>query len=218
MKKFISKIKAHRWLQILLVVLLVGILSITVYQNSVASNSAKEKKRSVIMELGGEYDMYIGRAGVYFGNSQMEGTLVISRQEHPSNKGGTVWMQQMLTVRAYEGEEGVNQYSRPKGLGYVYFNMDILERRDWDDYGNGRMSIWYFHDYYNRWVECPTTLRREISAPRGRLTCYLEEFGQYGLGLKKESLTVKMTKQGIIELTTSSTPSVTPSVTPSPIP
>lgn len=245
MKEIILKIKARRWLQVALAVVLVSALSLGIWQGTQAVAANKDRKKVVEIKYGNDYDVSIGNAGVFIPNAVIEGSMVLIHQEHPENHAGScdlstftewapdsscpgggsiIWVQNMLDVRIYEDEEGGRQYGQMRGLGYVYFDLDILDRRSWDEHGGDRMSIWYFHDFLNKWVECPTTLRRETGAPRGRLTCYMEEFGVYGLGIREIPFINKLIKFGIptttptvtLTPTNTSTPTKTPTLTPTP--
>lgn len=174
------------------------------------------KKEARLIEAGNNYDMSIGRAGIYLSETLMTGTAVLTRfdapkahkvqcgPEVPPDECGSrliMWQQQMLEFHVYQGEEGAKKYDYVRGLGYVYFNLDLQTRRLWESNDDGRMSIYWWDVFNNKWVKCPTFLRRDASAPHGRLVCYMEEFGTYGLGIRQENILIKLIKLGIITVT-----------------
>jgi hypothetical protein len=170
---------------------------------------------------GNSYDISIGKAGIYLSETLMTGTVTISREEAVKAHGGgcrlsiatypcgnrshlIVWQQRMLEVHVYQ--ENGKEYPFIKGLAYVYFNLDLLTRRAWENDKDGRMSIWWWDAFNQKWVKCPTFLKRDASAPQGRLVCYLEEMGTYGLGVRQEDLVIKLIKLGIITVTPTKKP------------
>lgn len=176
------------------------------------------KKITQTIAAGSDYDISIGQAGVFLSGNLMDGTAVMIREEAPKAHGGgcrlsaatypcnnrsrlIVWQQRMLEFHVYRGEEGSKEYEFVRGLGYVYFNLDILTRKAWENDDDGRMSIWWWDAFNQQWVKCPTFLQRDAGAPQGRLVCYLEEFGTYGLGIRQEDLIIKLVKLGIVTLT-----------------
>jgi hypothetical protein len=221
MKKVWTFIRERRWAQVGLALVLVSAISLGVLQVTTAALKS-DRKKVVSLTYEKSYDVSIGRAGVFIPNSIIKGTLVLERFDHPPNNNGCgprlsdpawtpdsgcsggpkiIWIQGMMEVQIYEGEEGSRKMGVMKGLGYIYFNLDVLTRRTWDELGDDRMSIWYWHSYINDWVQCPTTLIRDASSDRGRLVCYWEEFGKYGLGWKQEPFINKLIKFGWVTVT-----------------
>lgn len=176
------------------------------------------QKVTRVIAAGNDYDISIGKAGVFLSGNLMDGTAVLVREEavkahsggcrlsvatYPCNNRSRliVWQQRMVEFHVYRGDEGSKEYEYVQGLGYLYFNLDILTRKAWENDKDGRMSIWWWDAFNQKWVKCPTFLQRDASAPQGRLVCYLEEFGTYGLGIRQEDLIIKLIKLGIVTVT-----------------
>lgn len=206
-------------------IVLLGVLLVVGFGSSLeaVAQEVNTRKETLAIEAGKNYDLSIGKAGVYLSETLMTGTAVLTRYEAPKahvaacNPGDSVeicsgrsrlimWQQQMMTFHVYEGGEGSKKYSFVRGLAYVYFNLDLQTRRLWENDEDKRMSIYWWDEFNQRWTKCPTFLRRDASAPQGRLVCYMEEFGTYGLGIRQENILIKLIKLGIITVTPTPVP------------
>ncbi len=199
-------------------VLLVVVIFASNFQDVIAAAYWAVTPRKVVdLNIDQAYDIYFGNSGVYISDSRYNGTAVLERPEHPPNQFGrrVKFSQRLVDFNIYESYDeaegrGTGKSGTVVGIMYVYFNLDVRERRNWDFDTDDRMSIWYMDYFIGRWVKCPTFLRRDVSAPRGRLVCYLTQFGTYGLGLEDYPLIIHLVKLGLVTLTPTRTPTPTP--------
>ena len=105
--------------------------------------------------------------------------------------GYFVFTQRMMDVRIY-GTDG-DEIEQVYGLVQVYFELDVMQRRKWDD-PDANMSIWYKDVFAGYWVKCPTRLVKHSEAPHGRLVCPISEFGLYAVAWTQPTFKIKMTK------------------------
>lgn len=154
---------------------------------------ARQNRKEAVIKVGQPFDLSVGNAGISSPESQYSGRLVVEKFDHPPNYGlgYFVFTQAMMDARIYdfEGKEVENVY----GLVQVYFNLDTVQRRKWDD-PDANMSIWYKDLFLGEWVKCPTRLVRAVEAPRGRLVCPISQFGLYAVAWTQPTFEIKLTK------------------------
>jgi len=129
------------------------------------------------LKFGENADFHNGRAGIAFINSKMAGNVHVARKDTSKVKGENPpqFTQLLLDVRLTDSKgQRVNTVVGPVN---VYFKLRGPELRMYND---GQLGIFYYSDYQNKWVACPSVLLNKQSSPR--LSCRIRVFGLYGLG------------------------------------
>jgi hypothetical protein len=129
------------------------------------------------LKLGQSADFGNGRAGIAFTNSKMAGSVHVARKDTSKVKGVNPpqFTQNLLDVRLTDNKgQRVNFVVGPVN---VYFKLRGPEVRMYND---GQLGIFYYSDYQNKWVACPSSLINKRDGPR--LTCRIRVFGLYGIG------------------------------------
>lgn len=180
-----------RYVQIgLIVVTALALVGLTV---GAVVAQARQTKKEVALTYGKPFDVSVGNSGISSPESRYQGKLVVEKFDHPLNYGlgYFVFTQAMMDARIYdnEGKEVENVY----GLVQVYFNLDEVQRRKWDD-PDSNMSIWYKDTFAGEWVKCPTRLVKSAEAPRGRLVCPISQFGLFAVAWTQPTFKIKLTK------------------------
>jgi hypothetical protein len=125
-------------------------------------------------------DVSLGQAGIFMPASAYSGRVQITRIDPTPSKYSTLrqtFVYRWMDFRILDSKG--NEFEKLFGLVYVYFNLDGQSLADWED---GDLSIYRFSEKEDRWVECPSRLLENENAPHGRLACFANEFGVYGLG------------------------------------
>jgi hypothetical protein len=126
---------------------------------------------------GENWDVYLGRGGVFFSNSVFSGQAQVTRMDpNPSKSGKITFFPRWLDARLYVDNKEVKQ---ARGLVYVYFNLDNQLRKAWD---NGKLHIYQYIPNTGKWQICQVEmLVKTKQVPQGRLACVISEFGLYGM-------------------------------------
>jgi hypothetical protein len=144
--------------------------------------SAAEKTNSISKSLVYQksLDISLGKGGVYFPSSAYTGTVVLTRIEPIPTKDLT-FTQRWIDIHLFESTN--KEFKIVFGYVYVYFNLNVEDRAAWE---KGKLSIFHYRQDKKIWEECETRLIADASAPYGRVRFLItEEYGQYGLGLKR---------------------------------
>ncbi len=180
-------------------VLILAVVALT-YQTASANEPRQrgERKKEVKMFYGNSYDISIGRSGVYFANTYYDNVTAVIEKTDADNRGWRYFTQGIMSVHVYD-EDGVAP-DRFLGAVQVYFNLDLQQRKKYDD-PDSNMSIWYKDEWgVGQWVKCPTFLVKSKAAPRGRAVCYASDFGDYGLAWTWPTLRMKLEKAALENL------------------
>lgn len=179
---------------ILVAVLLLAIIAVAAsWQTALASPRQRGgQKKEVKMYYGNSYDISIGNSGVFFANTYYDNVTAVIEKTEAENRGWRYFTQGILSVNVYDAD-GVPP-DRFLGATQIYFNLDINQRKKWDD-PDSNMSIWYKDEWEaGVWVKCPSFLVKSKAAPRGRVVCYASDFGDYGLAWTWPTLQIKLEK------------------------
>ena len=180
----------YRWnKKIIFLVLLVALLGLNFQQVSALEDGGFVKKEKEIV-FNQSYEIFIGNGGVFLDKSRHIGTLVVKARE-PVNRGWQVFTQRILDVRVYNTEG--KQFEEVFGLVRVYFNLDDYQRNKWNDPASN-MSIWTFDEVNGGWSKCKTRLVDSSKYPHGRVYCFVDHYGIYGLAWTKPTLKMKLEK------------------------
>ena len=150
----------------------------------------------ITLEFDKQYEVNIGRAGVHIPNSAMAGTLVFWKEEGNLRNYSSyhVFTQAWANVEAYDPQG--KQFDRVFGNVQMFFDLDVLQRRIYDEGSDRNMNIWYFNTFEGGWRKCPTGLANpgRSVAPYGRLVCPITDFGRYGIAWTLPTLVMKLEK------------------------
>jgi hypothetical protein len=129
------------------------------------------------LKVGQNADFTNGRAGISFTDSKMSGNVHVGRKDTAKVRGENPpkFTQNLLDVRLTDSKGQRVTYI--VGPVYVYFKLRGPEVRLYQD---GKLAIYYFSDYQNKWVACNSVLLNTTEGPR--LSCRTRVFGLYGLG------------------------------------
>jgi len=169
-------------------------------QSTALASGAADRKFpppiEIDLEFDKQYEVNIGRAGVHIPNSAMQGTLVFWKEEGNLRNYSSyhVFTQAWANVEAYDPLG--KQFDRVFGSVQMFFDLDVLQRRIYDEGSDRNMSIWYFDTFEGGWQKCPTGLANpgRSVAPYGRLVCPMTLFGRYGIAWTLPTLVMKLEK------------------------
>jgi hypothetical protein len=127
-------------------------------------------------------DIFSGRAGAFFPSSNYTGFATLQRLDPTGDlrDRNLEFAQRLLELRLFD-QQG-NEFERAFGLNYVYFNLNRMDRIDWQ---TGDLSIYRLEPDSETWVKCPSHLVESKNPPHGRLACVVPDFGVFGLARER---------------------------------
>lgn len=153
------------------------------------------------IELGQDYDVFVGNGGVHIDNAQYIDSTLVVKAEQPPQHFGMYWhqfTQRTLDIQIYDrnGDPFLWVYETVR----VYFNLDKFQYDKWVD-EDANMSIWYFDQPSGGWRKCVTHWEAVAGLPKGRLWCMVRHYTRYGLAWTQPTLLMKAIKLGTVTVT-----------------
>jgi len=166
----------------LLLILLTLVVTLGMFSEVFAASQMISVKRSIKYDQFA--DIYLGKGGVYFSPSVYNGSVTVTRidpdQSHNSKsfKFYPRWLDVSLILNG-----STSEVNKANGLVYVYFNLNQQTLNAWNE---NELDIFHFNESTKKWESCEVVRYvKTKNLPYGRLSCVIEKFGLYGMGVKR---------------------------------